>query len=341
MLAQAGSRQRVAVILNENASGVRPRVIDHLAELVAADDLYVSRSLDHSREIAATVVEREYDAVLFGGGDGTFVQCLSDVAAEARRRETLLPRIGVLRLGTGNALADALGASKPTSDGLARDLGRARRTHRARPLELLEVDGKLTPFAGCGLDAQILDDFGKLGRMIDRVTGPLARSIGAAPRYALTVGLRSTPRFIFTRLPEIEVVNVGEPVYPIYWRNGRILEDQPILPGEVLWRGRASLASCSTIPNFGLGMKMFPFAEARPGRFQLRCASSGAVEALGNLPGVFRGEYRSPTLSDFLCTAVEIRMERAVPVQIGGDLQSGLRDRLHVAISPSPVRVLA
>jgi len=341
MLFQAGARQRVAVIVNENARGVRQRVIDDLAELVPPHDLYVSSSLDHSRQIAAKVVERAYDTVLFGGGDGTFVQCLSDVAAEARRREMELPSVGVLRLGTGNALADALGASRPTMDGLAHDLGRARRAQRQRPLQLLEVDGKLTPFAGCGLDAQILDDFHKLGKIIDRVSGPMAGAIGAAPRYALTVGLRSTPRFLVKRLPEIEVINVGEPVYPIYWRNGRILEEEPIATGAVIWRGRASLASCSTIHNFGLGMRMFPWADAREGRFQLRCATSSAYESLRNLPAVFRGEYRSPTLSDFLCTAVEIRVERPVPMQIGGDLQDGLRARLRVEMADQPVRVLA
>src|SRR5207249_1371368 len=104
---------------------------------------------------------------------------------------------------------------------------------------------------------------------------------------------------------------------------------------------RASIASCSTIPNFGLGLKLFPFAEAREGRFQLRCATSSAFEALSHLPGVFKGEYRSPTLHDFLCTAVEIRIERPVPVQVGGDLQDGARTRLRVAMADTPITVLA
>ncbi|MDB4964776.1 MAG: dgkA [Myxococcales bacterium] len=341
MLLQAGVRQRVAVILNENARGVRQSIIDDLTELVPPHDLYLSRSVHQSRQIAAKVVERAYDTILFGGGDGTFVQCLSDVAAESQARDMALPSIGVLRLGTGNALADCLGASRPTLDGLAHDLGRARRANRARSLQLLEVEGKLTPFAGCGLDAQILDDFQAMGKLIDRFAGPLAPAIGAAPRYALTVGLRSTPRFLTKTLPEIEVINTGAPVYPIYWRNGRVLEDEAIATGDVVWRGRASLASCSTIPNFGLGMRMFPWSDAREGRFQLRCSTASAYETIRNLPAVFRGEYRTPTLIDFLCTSVEIRMERPVPVQVGGDLQDGARDRLRVEMSDKPIRVLA
>jgi hypothetical protein len=42
-----------------------------------------------------------------------------------------------------------------------------------------------------------------------------------------------------------------------------------------------------------------------------------------------------------LCTSVEIRMERPVPVQVGGDLQDGLRARLRVEMADKPVRVLA
>src|SRR5262249_1499260 len=140
-------------------------------------DLYVSRDLAESRSIARTVVERGYDAVLLGGGDGTFVQCLADLRGEAHRHAQPLPGVGILRLGTGNALADALGASSPTLDGLAHDFRRAR-VRSQKSLSLLEVDGKLTPFAGCGLDAQILDDFAKLGRAVDRVSGPWARRIG-------------------------------------------------------------------------------------------------------------------------------------------------------------------
>ena len=86
---------------------------------------------------------------------------------------------------------------------------------------------------------------------------------------------------------------------------------------------------------------MFPWADAREGRFQLRCATASAYETLRNLPAVFRGEYRSQSLIDFLCTSVEIRMERPVPVQVGGDLADGLRARLRVEMADKPVRVLA
>jgi diacylglycerol kinase family enzyme len=339
MLLQAGARSRVAVILNQQARGVRPEVVERLGRLVPQRDLYVSRDLDHSREIARMVVERAYDGVLFGGGDGTFVQCLSDIAGEARRSDVPLPGVGVLRLGTGNAIADALGASRPTLDGLVRDLRRARAADQQSTLPVLSVDGKLTPFAGCGLDAQILDDFAKLGEIIDRAGGESARKIGPGARYFLTVAFRSTPRFVFTQLAEIEVVNRGADAYRVDWRTGRVVEEQPIADGEVLFRGRAALCSASTIPYFGLKMKMFPYV--RRDRFQLRCSTASAYETIRNLPAVFRGEYKSPNLHDFLCDGIEVRMERPVPIQVGGDLQSEMRDHLSVTLADEPIRVLS
>ncbi len=339
MLLQAGARARVAVILNQQARGVRPEVMERLGRLVPERDLYVSRDLEHSREIARKVIERAYDGVLFGGGDGTFVQCLSDIADEARLADLPLPGVGVLRLGTGNAMADALGASRPTLDGLVKDLRRARAAGHQKTLPLLSVDGKLTPFAGCGLDAQILEDFARLGEAIDRVGGEHARKIGAGARYFLTCALRSTPRFMFSQLPEIEVINRGAPAYRVDWRTGRVMEETPILDGELVFRGRAALCSASTIPYFGLKMKMFPYV--RRDRFQLRCSTASAYETIRNLPAVFRGEYKTPNLHDFLCEDLEIRMERPVPVQIGGDLQDGLRDQLRVSLSARPIRVLS
>ena len=61
----------------------------------------------------------------------------------------------------------------------------------------------------------------------------------------------------------------------------------------------------------------------------------------GLFSAVFRGEYYSQNLHDFLCEGIEVRVERAVPVQVGGDLQPGLRDKLAIKLSSEPVRVLA
>ena len=178
--------------------------------------------------------------------------------------------------------------------------------------------------------------------MIDRSPVRSRQRSAPAPRYALTVGLRSTPRFVLTQLPEIEVINTGEPVYPIDWRNGRILEDEPIATGAVICSAAApSLASCSTIPYFGLRMKMFPCGERARGALPAALLDGvGVRDAAQPAGGVPRRVPLAEPASTSCATAIEIRMERPVPVQVGGDLAGGLRDRLHVELADKPVRVV-
>ena len=333
-----GPRNRVAVIVNRKARGARAEVVEHLERLVHPRDLFVSAKVEESREIARTVVERGYDSVLLGGGDGTFTQCISDILAEAESWGAPLPGVGVLRLGSGNALAETLGAARPTLTGLAADLRRAR-TRPERTLSLLRVDDKLTPFAGCGLDAQILDDFRLMGGLIDRLPKSIAARFGAAERYALTVGLRSVPRFLVAKRPVVEVVTTGEVAHRIDWRTGQI-DETPIPAGTTLFRGPVTLATATTIPYFGLGMKMFPHAQARGGFFNVRCSTSSTFEALTRLPKVWTGEYRSPTLIDFLCKSCELRMTKPTPVQIAGDLGPS-RETLAISLYHTPLRTFA
>jgi len=63
------------------------------------------------------------------------------------------PAIGILRLGSGNAIADTLGASDDVSEDLAR-LSRGGGTRRIVPL--MEVLGVRAPFVGMGVDALLL-----------------------------------------------------------------------------------------------------------------------------------------------------------------------------------------
>ena len=327
----------VAVVLNKNARAVTARQIRRLAELNGDGHVFVSGSIEDSRRFATVIVERGYHTVLFGGGDGTFVCCVNDLLTECMRQARPLPRVGVLRLGTGNAIGYYVGVEPPTERGLRTELARAAESESStRELPLLRVDGKLAPFAGTGLDSQILDDYAATTRAIDRMG--LGRVLGSGLRYTLAVGLRSVPRFMMRRLPQVEVVNVGGPAYAI-GSDGRI--DPVSLPrGTVLYRGPCTLAGAATVPCYGFGVRIFPFADARHDKFQLRCTDASAFEALSHLPSVLRGTYQSPSLRDFLCDAVEIHMEHPVPMQIGGDIQGEHRDFMRIDLADRPVRLL-
>lgn len=327
----------VAVVLNKNARAVTARQVRRMEQLHGQGDVYLSESAEHSRRIATTLVERGYGTVLFGGGDGTFVCCLNDLLAACERQGQPLPRIGVLRLGTGNAMGYYLGVEPPTLRGLRTELDRAARHDTPEhEVALLSVDGRLAPFAGTGLDSQILEDYAATTRALDKVgLGPI---LASTVRYALAVALRSVPRFMMRRLPQVEVINVGGPAYAI-GPDGNP-DPVPLPRGTVLYRGPCTLAGAATVPCYGFGVRIFPYADLRRDRFHVRCTDASALEAVSHLPSVLKGTYVSPSLRDFLCDAVEIHMEHPVPMQIGGDLQKSRRDFMRIELAPQTVRML-
>ena len=335
-MAPATTVGTVAVVLNRNARGVNARQIARIRGLHGTQDVFVSESAQHSRQIAATVLTQGYQTVLFGGEDGTFVCCLNDLMALAAQSALPLPRVGLLRMGTGNALGYYLGISPPSLRGLRTELNRAKSAAGTRELPMLLVDGRLTPFAGTGLDSQILEDYAATTRALDAMR--LGSLMGSPLRYVLAIALRSVPRFVVRKLPQVEVVNVGGPAYAV--NPDGSLDPTPLPRGTVLYRGPCTLAGAATCPVFGFNVRIFPFADLRRDKFHVRCTDASAMEALSHLPAVLSGAYRSPSLRDFLCDSVEIHMQKPVPMQMGGDLMRERRDFMRIDLADNPVRVL-
>jgi diacylglycerol kinase family enzyme len=328
--------RQVAVVLNTCARKVDDQTLQWIRSVVPHEHLYLSNSLDDLAPICEMLVARQYDAVLWGGGDGTFVRGVGALMQTAASHFARMPEVGVLRLGTGNAVAETLGSAEATPDGLSLDLSRARAHARRRELTLLDIDGQPSVFAGFGLDSQILDDH---GRTVD-----LLKSVGlggvvqnANLRYFLSVTGMSLPRFVLSPRTEVIAINRGEPAIRIDV-DGRPI-GAPIPAGRVLWRGQATLASCASVPFYGLGLKMFPHAQQRADRFQLRMSNVSAVEILSHLREVWRGHYQGKHVHDFLCDSVELVLSKPAPFQSGGDLV-GDRSRMTIGIHPQRVSVV-
>jgi diacylglycerol kinase family enzyme len=318
----------VAVVLNGNAKAVTESVIRELGQVVDGESVFVSQSTEQSRFIARTLIHRHYDVVFCGGGDGTFSQVVTDVLALAPAQP---PRFGILRLGTGNALATSLGASKANSLGLADDLRLARDPKALVELPLLQVEDRLAPFAGFGLDALILEDYNRLKRRLEHT--PLAALGQGAAGYTLSVAGRSLWRCLLERLPVLTIHNLGAPARRMDL-HGR--PAGPTIPtGGLLYQGPATIAAASTIPHYGLGLRLFPQADQRSDRFQLRVGIVGALKIVVQLPALFRGELEDDRLFDFFCTAISIRCEEPQALQVGGD-QVGRRQQLTVRLRRIP-----
>jgi diacylglycerol kinase family enzyme len=321
--------------VNGNAKQVTDDLVDILDQIVQSGDLFVSRSLAEATEIARTIVRRGYPTVLTGGGDGTFVQMVTRITEEARRTGARRPRFGLLRLGTGNALAWVLGAQSPRHRGVIADLGRLRKEGGSRAMHLLEVEGTLSPFAGLGIDAIALHDYNATKASLSR--SPLTRPLSAGgAAYAIAVVGRTMPTYLFRPHPKVRVVNEGEPVTRI-GQDGRPVSE--IARGEVVYEGPSRMVAMSTIPYWGFGARIFPYAEDRPDRFSLRVVDITSLDVALHIRAIWRGTYRSDTVHDFLCERLSVHFDDPMPMQIGGD-SVGARTDVHVRLAPEPIEVV-
>ncbi|HEX4386653.1 MAG TPA: diacylglycerol kinase family protein [Myxococcales bacterium] len=349
------SSQSVAVLLNANAKSVSDGLRRELGNFVPAKDLFFSRSFEDARHIARTVLERGYRTVLTGGGDGTFVgyvNCLFDQATMSAQQPMgrgafklapvpayalQLPRIGALKLGTGNAVADFGGASSRRL-GVVEDILRARsgEVSTSRPLHLLTHEGKRAPFAGLGIDAALLNDY---CRLKDKVKGTSLQFLGTGGMgYFCSIVGRTIPTYAFGgSVPNVEVVNLGGPAQQL-GPDGKPV-GREIQRGEILYRGPCKIAAAGTVPNYGFGFQIFPHALSAPGKFQLRLAAISVPKILTNLRTLWSGGTAPSGIFDFHCDRVLVKFDREMPLQVGGDAE-GYRREVVLEMAERPLELL-
>lgn len=325
------------MVVNGNAKSVTAEVIETLDQILDSGDLFVSRRVEESEGIARTLVDRGYGTILTGGGDGTFTVVVTAVVKEARRRSAALPRFGLLRLGTGNSLAWVIGASGVGKAGrsLAVDLQRLRGDAGSRPLRLVEAEGLYSPFCGFGVDAQALRDYNAVKSTLG--IGPMKRMLAGPVAYAISATTSTIPGYLFRRTPHCRVVNQGSEAYRI-GEKGKVL-GAAIKKGAVIYEGPAIIACVGTIPYYGFGLRVFPYAEDRPDRMQLRISNISPLGFVRNVRSIFRGDFEDPaTMFDYFVDDVTIEMDPPVGFQIGGDVR-GDRRAVRVRLT-DPIRIV-
>ena len=323
----AESSRAPAVLLNANAKRVNLRVREAIAAMVGPQNVFLSQDVKDADGIAARVIAAGYSTVFAAGGDGTFVGWVNRLVREASRQGRPLPRLGILALGTGNAVAGLVGTnSRSYLEDLARFVrGDAPETLR---IDLVDCEGRHTPFAGAGADAALINDYDWLkARLRDT---PL-RALGHGPAgFGLAAAFRTVPRNLLTAVPRVRVVNAGGPAWRLDDR-GRPL-GSAIPQGGVIFEGPCMMAACSTVPYYGLGMRLFPFAGEVPASMHLRIASRIPIPTvLLSLPRIWSGAFQHPGLHDFQVDRVNLHFDRPTPLQIGGDAE-GAREVVTMAV---------
>ncbi len=334
---------RVAIVLNANARQVTPNLIRSLSHAVSEEDLFVSHSPMQVRRIAKTLLERRYPIVFCGGGDGTFAGLVNEVfhqleqsgSKPARRA----PRFGVLKLGTGNGLAALVGASSPRGGRMIEDVLRAKagEATAVRRLDLLDIEGRRAPFAGLGVDGKLLNDFVWIRNRLAK--GMFKGLLSGTGGYFSAVALKTLPHYLtHSTEVECEVLNgLASPAYRLA-PDGSML-GEPIAPGAPIYRGRLMMAAAGTMPFYGFGLKMFPFAGQRKGMMHLRIGTASAPAILINLPALWKGRWFPRGIQDFHAKEVLIRFEKPMPLQVSGDAE-GYRTEVSFSVATGQVELL-
>jgi diacylglycerol kinase family enzyme len=175
--------------------------------------------------------------------------------------------------------------------------------------------------------------------MKDKLSRTPLKRVAAGPLgYGLAAATRSLPRELFRGATRCRIVNAGDEAYQVGAKGS--LVRRPIARGEVLYDGPMRFAAMSTIPYYGYGFRMFPYADERPDRMHLRLTTMSPLEFLFHMRDIWRGSYEtSKSVFDFLVERVSIDVEPEVAFQIGGDSQ-GNRSHVEVHLSPTPIELV-
>jgi diacylglycerol kinase family enzyme len=254
-------------------------------------DLHVTATRD-AAELGAWLSARidPYRTAVIVGGDGSLGVAYN--VAAGRSGLTL----GYVPAGFGNATSHLLRLPR-APESLVDLLVRGD----ARPVDLIEVDGRLALFAGAGWDALVAGRYADAGaRRLPGWAAAVARSI------------------------------------PDLWRRSRV---EVRADGWTVYRGPMELAVIGTTPYYGRGLKVNPGARPDAGRLSLRVypgpAARLAIEAgrwvIGARPNADR--------VDALEVELHAIDGSPIPVQADGDL-IGAAESWTFRVRPGVVRLI-
>jgi diacylglycerol kinase (ATP) len=283
-----------AIFLNEGAGSARTDRVRHAVDLArrALDaDLHVTATRDRD-ELTDWLASRiaGYATAVIAGGDGSLGVAYN--VAAGRPGVTL----GYIPAGFGNATSHLLRLPRePEAIAAVLEAG------VAKPIDLIEVDGRLALFAGAGWDALV------------------------AARYA-AAGARRLPGW---------ATAVARSV-PDLWRRAVV---EVRADGWVVHRGPIELIVVGTTPFYGRGLRVNPGARPDAGRARLRVYPGPAHRFLLEAGRwVFRLSPRARAVD---ASTVEVRSldTRGLPVQADGDVIDA-RQTWAFTIRPQAVRLI-
>lgn len=304
---------KVAILLNQNARKVNARTIRNLKRQAPHAEIFVTKNLEDAEKAFHKVANGRFDLLFTGGGDGTVCHAVTRVSELCQGRKA--PNIGVLPLGTGNAIASFLDSPK-VEECIAR-AGLATRERFSFPSAKGTWGERKAAFGGFGWDAVVLDhyyrwrDYCKKSKWTNWLAEGLPAYLLSGLGWAVPKMLLSPPRW------EIKIVNRGAEAYRIN-QDGTL--GTVITPGEVIYEGPAQFCSFGSCPYFGFKLKALPYAASHPHLMQLRVADLSPIKPVLKFAQMWQGTYRHERLWDFLAQDFSVELSGKAAIQLGGDI---------------------
>jgi hypothetical protein len=325
---------RYAVLLNARAKGWTGKLHHDIQRFVSSQDLYLTDDFRQAERTVDKLLADDYDAIFTGGGDGTICYLMSAIRSridDGKIDHDDAPPVGVLRMGTGNAIASFVGAGPVTDDLRALRAGAPLIVHE---VDMLEGAEGLFPFAGIGWDAEVLNDYEWLKDAVrDTAVENYATGMGG---YWMSMLSRTIPKAMRQESVNVTITNAADVALGLD-DNGEVIREYE--QGEVIFEGEVSTCAPSTIPYWGFKIRMFPYASQRAGFANLRCFNGTVPWILTHLPSYWKGAFRAEDMDDFLIKRVTLEVhDRAVPYQVAGD-GVGSERTLDWKVSDKPVRL--
>ena len=327
---------RYAVLLNARARKWTGELHQAVSRWVPAKDLYLTDDFRQAeRTVDRILSSGAYDLVFTGGGDGTIVYLVNAVRqriANGTLDRDKAPPVGVLRMGTGNAIATYLDCRDVVED-LRALSGGARVV--VYDMDMLDTPEGLVPFAGFGWDAEILNDYDSFKESVRET--PVERVATGLRGYAASIVTRSIPAAIGRGRREARITATA-PGVRIHPQTGAVLDEYGC--GDVIYEGVVDQLAASTIPCWGFNVRMFPHIGKRARSFELRAYHGGVAKILQTVPLRFwKGDFREDECADFLVEGVDVEiLNGTMAYHVAGD-PGGVERSVRWAVSDLPVQL--
>jgi len=326
------NRDDIAIILNNNARNVNQEIKEQVEQLIPKRNIFYTNSLEEADATIAKILNSHYTHIFTGGGDGTlvyFINKMKEIKKKAKIKKKL-PAIGILRLGTGNAVAIYTNSGKKIADDLETVLKGG--VYKTDKVDFIKVDDKYFTFGGFGLDALILNDYDMMKKIPNKI---LRYPFLGLKGYFLSALSITLPKTVFSKPAYLGIyANTDDEIYEASVVKG--FKKINVKKGHLIYKGRFTTMPLGTTPYYGYGLKALPFVNKKKGYFQIRIMDIPPLKLGVRVLQAWNGLYEGDDVKDFLVKDVSVKFSRPMPFQIAGEA-AGYKKEVMASLSKEKI----